>query len=221
MFMNCPRCFYLDRRLGIDRPPIFPMTLNIMIDALLKKEFDSYRTIGKKHPIMEEFGLDAIPFSHPDLNQWRDSLRQGIQFLHKKTNLIITGGVDDVWISGDGDIIIVDYKAVPNSDMGAFDPGWKRMCERQIEVYQWLFRKNGFTVKDVGYFLLCVCKKDKDAFDGKLEFEMKIVPYEGDDFWVERSIINAHSCLNASKIPPRGQNCDLCLYWDEVRKEIK
>ena len=40
LFVDCPRCFYLDRRLGTDRPPGFPFTLNSAVDTLLKKEFD-------------------------------------------------------------------------------------------------------------------------------------------------------------------------------------
>ena len=40
VFLNCPRCFYLDRRLGIDRLPGFPFALNNAVDKLLKLEFD-------------------------------------------------------------------------------------------------------------------------------------------------------------------------------------
>lgn len=200
---------------------MFPLTLNVVIDGLLKKEFDLYRGQGKKHPIVEEFGLDAVPFDHPDLDMWRDSMNRGIQFHHTQTNLIITGGVDDVWVAGDGELIVVDYKVVSNSDMGAYDPEWKRQCERQIEIYQWLFRKNGFKVKDVGYFLLCVCKKDGNRFGGKLEFEMRLVPHKGNDSWVENAVIKAQRCLASNIIPPASQDCDFCRYWNEVSKEIK
>src|SRR3972149_10504652 len=40
LFTECPRCFYLDRKLGVGRPPGFPFALNSAVDALLKKEFD-------------------------------------------------------------------------------------------------------------------------------------------------------------------------------------
>lgn len=40
LFLNCPCCFYLDRRLGIGQPPGYPFTLNAAVDKLLKKEFD-------------------------------------------------------------------------------------------------------------------------------------------------------------------------------------
>ena len=38
-FLNCPRCFYMDRRLGIVQPPGFPFNLNSAVDNLLKNEF--------------------------------------------------------------------------------------------------------------------------------------------------------------------------------------
>ena len=38
-FLNCKRCFYLDRRLNVKRPPGFPFNLNSAVDNLLKKEF--------------------------------------------------------------------------------------------------------------------------------------------------------------------------------------
>jgi len=40
LFLQCPRCFYLDRRMGVGRPPGFPFALNSAVDKLLKKEFD-------------------------------------------------------------------------------------------------------------------------------------------------------------------------------------
>ena len=48
LYKDCPRCFYLDRRLGIARPAGFPFNLNSAVDALLKTEFDRYRKEGVK-----------------------------------------------------------------------------------------------------------------------------------------------------------------------------
>ena len=41
-FVQCKRCFYLDRRLGVGQPPGFPFNLNSAVDNLLKNEFDHY-----------------------------------------------------------------------------------------------------------------------------------------------------------------------------------
>jgi len=64
LYLNCPRCFYLDRVLGISQPPGYPFSLNSAVDHLLKKEFDIHRAKNTKHPLMEAYGLDAIPYSH-------------------------------------------------------------------------------------------------------------------------------------------------------------
>jgi len=50
LFIECPRCFYLDRRLVVGRPPGYSFSLNSAVDALLKKEFDFHRAKQTPHP---------------------------------------------------------------------------------------------------------------------------------------------------------------------------
>ncbi|OGY48911.1 MAG: hypothetical protein A3D39_01075 [Candidatus Buchananbacteria bacterium RIFCSPHIGHO2_02_FULL_39_17] len=218
LFLNCPRCFYLDRRCGIAQPPGFPFSLNTAVDTLLKKEFDIHRAKGESHPLMKTYGVDAIPYDHPKLNEWRDALRAGIQFLHKKTNLLITGGVDDIWITPKKELIIVDYKATAKSREVNLDADWQIGYKRQMEIYQWLFRQNNFKVSDVGYFVYVNGKTDAKAFDAKLEFDVKLIPYTGDDSWVQNSIIDAHKCLLSDKLPKAAMDCDFCAYRTVARK---
>jgi len=68
-FINCPRCFYIDRKLGVSQPPGFPFTLNSAVDCLLKKEFDVYRAEKKIHPLMEHYGLKAVPFQNEKMDE--------------------------------------------------------------------------------------------------------------------------------------------------------
>jgi len=215
-FINCPRCFFLDRRLGIGQPSGFPLTLNNAVDALMKKEFDIYRESKTAHPLMKEYGVDAIPFAHQDIDIWRNT-RQGIRYLHKKTNFEIMGAVDDVWVKPGGNLIIVDYKATSTSGEITMDDEWKEGYKRQMEIYQWLFRQNGFKVDDTGYFVFANALKDREAFNKKLEFETTIIPYKGDDSWVEKAIIDVRKCLASNKIPSPAKDCDYCRY----RKEAK
>ena len=96
LFIECPRCFYIDRRLGVGRPPGFPFNLNSAVDTLLKKEFDIHRRAGSQHPLLERYGVDAVPVDHEKLNEWRENFK-GVTFHHRETNLIITGAIDDLW----------------------------------------------------------------------------------------------------------------------------
>ena len=219
LFIECPRCFYYDRRLGIGRPPGFPFSLNSAVDHLLKLEFDIYRTKGTKHPLIEKYGVDAIPAPHKDLDKWRANFT-GIQYLHKPTNLLITGAIDDLWINPKGEYIVVDYKATSKAEeIKELDKEWQDGYKRQMEVYQWLLRQNGYKVSDTGYFVYCNGDKDKKAFDAKLEFNITLIPYKGNDSWVEKTIIDAHKCLNGDKIPDANQNCDYCNYIKAINSK--
>lgn len=212
LFIDCPRCFYLDRRLGVDRPPGFPFTLNSAVDALLKKEFDIHRAKKTKHPLQEKYGIEAVPVDHKDLAQWRENF-VGIQFLHKPTNLLVFGAIDDLWQNSQGEYIVVDYKATSKSEkISELNQTWHEGYKRQMEVYQWLLRQNGYKVSDTGYFVYCNGNADKKAFDAKLEFDITLIPYQGSDNWIEPKLKEIHKCLNDNKIPTANPDCDYCTY---------
>ncbi|MEX0649480.1 MAG: PD-(D/E)XK nuclease family protein [Candidatus Andersenbacteria bacterium] len=216
LFLQCPKCLYLDRRLGIKRPEMPRFSLNIAVDELLKREFDIYREKQKSHPIMTQAGLNAVPFLCEELEAWRDSLRRGIMYHDTETNLIISGGIDDVWVRPDGELIIVDYKATSTKKEINLDDKWKDGYKRQMEVYQWLFRKNGFKVSSTGYFVYCNGVSDNDMFDAKLDFEIHLLPYRGDDSWIKETIQQLHRCLTTDRLPPASNTCEYCAYREAV-----
>lgn len=215
IFMWCPRCFWLDERLKIKRPSSPPFRINSAIDELLKKEFDQYRSKKEPHPIMVDFGLDATPFEHDDLNKWRENF-VGVQYLHEPTNLLVFGAVDDVWVNDKKELIVVDYKATAKDAEITIDADWQIMYKRQMEVYQWLLRQNGFEVSDTGYFVYANGRLDLDGFYDKVEFRTKLIPYTGNDSWVEPTLHKMKETLDGD-MPPTGRavmggDCDFCSY---------
>lgn len=220
LFIKCPRCFYLDRRLGVGQPPGYPFSLNSAVDALLKKEFDGHRAEGTAHPLMKKYGLEAVPLEDERMDEWRDSLWRGITYEFPGTNLLLTGGVDDVWVTPGGEFIIVDYKATSKADEVTLDAEWQDGYKRQMEIYQWLLRQNSFKVSNIGYFVYANGLKDKEAFDGKLEFDVQIISYEGSDAWVENTVRDAKKCLMGD-LPGVSENCEYCNYRAAARKYEK
>ncbi len=220
MFLECPRCFYLDRRLGVGRPDMPGFSLNIAVDALLKKEFDTHRVAGTAHPLMNKYKINAVPFAHAKMEDWRDSLHKGIEYIFPNSNLIITGGVDDIWQNNKRELIIVDYKATATTKEITLEGEYKQAYKRQMEIYQWLLRQNGFKVAKVGYFVFVNGQADREAFDGKLEFEVILLPHKGDDSWVEKTIVSAYKCLRGQKIPKHGVGCKYCDYNEVVNKIV-
>lgn len=212
LFMQCPRCFYLDKRLGTGRPPMMPFNLNSAVDELLKREFDVHRLEGTPHRIMLEHGIDAVPFAHELMDDWREAKSKGARFVHEPTNLLVTGGVDDIWINPRKTLHIVDYKATAKDGEVSLDAPWQIGYKRQVEVYQWLFRRLGFTVDPVAFFVYCNGRKNAPAFDFKLEFDVKVLPYTGDDGWVEGVLHDIKTCLMSDTIPEAAETCDYCGY---------
>lgn len=216
LFLNCERCFYLDRRLGVGTPPGYPFTLNSAVDTLLKKEFDRHRHEKTKHPIVEKHGVDAIPFYHPNLDEWRENFK-GVRVHHKPTNFIITGAIDDLWINPNGELIIVDYKSTSKDGEVSLDADWQDGYKRQMEVYQWLFKQSGFGVNPTGYFVYCNGDTSKDGFYNKLEFDIKLIPYTGDDSWVEPTLQKIYETLSQNEIPNPSTDCDFCAYHQALK----
>lgn len=214
LFLECPRCFYLDRRKGIARPDGPPFSLNLTVDALMKKEFDVYRLRGEPHPVMTMYGVEAIPFRHPDMEVWRDT-PTGIRVLHGQTNLEVFGLVDDIWVHPDGTIAVVDYKATSTAAQITLDN--RHGYKRQLEVYQWLFRGNGFDVSDMAYFVFVNATRDRHMFDRTLEFTMQILPYEGSSAWIEDALPAIRECLMRDIPPPSVSNCIWCAYRKAAR----
>jgi hypothetical protein len=221
LYLECRRCFYLDRKLGVSRPPGFPFALNSAVDALLKQEFDIYRAKGEKHPLIEKYGVDAVPVPHDDLDKWRHNFT-GIQYLHEKTNLLVFGAIDDLWQNSKGEYIVVDYKSTSkNEEITELNKEWQDGYKRQMEVYQWLLRRNDYKVSSTGYFVYCNGKSDRKAFDAKLEFDVTLIPYTGDDSWIENAILGIHDLLNGNIIPDADPDCDYCSYIEAVKRRTQ
>lgn len=226
LFVNCPRCFYLEKRLGVGRPPGFPFSLNAAVDALLKKEFDIHRAEKIPHPLMRQYGIDAIPYADKRMDEWRDSRKRGIKYFHETTNFIVRGGIDDVWVNPAGELMVVDYKATSKKEGPSTEHDLYDSYKRQVEVYQWLFRMNGFKVSKTAYFVYVNGRTDLEAFDGKLEFDVKLISYTGDDSWIPDLLVRMRKTLAGDAIPPIGTAfgggpCDFCTYRETAGKALQ
>ncbi|HRH25875.1 MAG TPA: PD-(D/E)XK nuclease family protein [Candidatus Paceibacterota bacterium] len=216
LFIECPRCFYLDQRLGIGRPKSFPFNLNNAVDTLLKKEFDTHRAAETPHPLMEQYGIKAVPFKDPRMEEWRDALKRGVSYNYRPANLILRGGIDDAWMGEDGSLIIVDYKATSKDGEVNIDAEWQHGYKRQMEIYQWLFKMNDFKVSPIGYFVYVNGKTDAAAFDAKLEFDVSVIPYEGSTDWIPATLETLAKCLRDDRIPKRKDTCEYCGYSEAL-----
>ena len=216
MFLKCPRCFYLDQRFGI-KPPSGPgFSLNSAVDELLKKEFDIHRAKNQIHPLMKAYNIDAVPVAHEELDTWRSNFK-GIRYLHDSTNFELFGAIDDLWQNSKGEYIVVDYKATSTSKEISLEDEYKQGYKLQAEFYQWLLKQKGYKVNKTAYFVFCNGLKDRAAFDGKLEFDVTVIPYDGNTDWVEKTIVDIKRCLDSQIVPSQSAKCELCDYVEKSK----
>lgn len=221
LFIECPRCFYLDNKLGTKRPSMPSFNLNIAVDELFKKEFDVHRKQQTAHPIMTKYQIDAVPLKHKSMDEWRDPF-VGITYKHAKTGLLVCGGVDDLWQTPDGKIIVVDFKATSKADriekLG--DSPWEKQYQRQLGVYRWLLENNGFAVETTGYLVYANASKAADAFDDNLTFETTLISCPTKVDWIEPTLDRIKATLDSGDIPPSGEACEYCPYRESAGKKL-
>ena len=216
-FLNCQRCFYLDQVKGLKNLDTIPFTLNNAVDDLCKKEFDFHRTNQTPHPIMHKYNLNAVPFNHPDIRRWQNSLNQGVEYINHELNLKLAGGIDDVWINlNTKKLIVVDYKAqskkhekkIKDYLTDPYHEGYKL----QLDFYRYLFEKNGFEVQSIGYFVVYNATLERNNFENKLDFTCDLIPYETDSSHIDNKIIKMKNLLDSNIIPKENPYCQNCNY---------
>ena len=231
-YLRDPRPFVLKRKFGVKFPSIPPFTLAIATYHLLKNEFNNCRdNQSSEHWIFKKYNLAVVPYKHPEIEIWRNNFK-GIRYTDEASNLQIFGAIDDVWqdlISKQ--LYIVDYKSTSKKDNPTIESGWGATYKRQMEVYQWLFRKNNLPVSDLGYFLYVNGLKGDRIFYrdhaesehiGFMEFATTLIPYVGNSDWVADTLLDIKEALMSDNLPEPNPNHDLnSYYYERLRVEAE
>ena len=220
-FLLCKKCFYLDRVKGLVSPGMPGWSLNETTDILLKKEFDKCREDKVPHRIMKEYKLDhVVPFQHEEMDNWRNSLHHGLKVRFKDSNIILQGGIDDLWHDTKEDkLIVVDYKSQASFKkvsteeylQGIYHQGYKI----QLDFYAYLLQEMGFQVLGTSYFYVCNADRTALDFGGIMRFEETLVPYQWNCDWIESDVEGMISTLNSPKIPESNPSCENCAHSRE------
>lgn len=211
LFLDCPRCFWLDLHHKIKRPPGYPYTLSAAVDYLVKREFDGYREKGQLPPVLIEAGIkDAKLYSGDNLSEWRNNFK-GIAYFDESLNAILYGAVDDILEYSDGSLCVIDYKSSGSKEITIYDD-----YQKQMDVYNWILKHKGYeTYPEALFVFYQVMKEGKESFDNVLEFKESVKPVKVNMDWVgnafERAVQVARSD-NPPLDPPSKGHCDHCHY---------
>ena len=213
LYIECPRCFYSDVILKKKRPSTLPFTLNNAVDSLLKKEFDEFRQIGTPHPIQENTGF--ISAAHSNLDLWRDPFKGGISFFDETHKCTYYGAIDDIWINGNGEFAVVDYKATAKHKPVTTLPEWATSYVRQLSFYNYLFERNGYRMYKKGFLVYLTAITSHKRLDSHLKFEAKLIEVDLDMTWIEPMLDAINIILGQQHMPEKSNTCKYCQFRDD------
>ena len=227
-FLTCPRCFYLKTNRGFISPSIPGFTLNALTDTLLKKEFDICRNKQVPHHILIKNNLSHIvPYKTKKIKDnngnekslidvWRDSLHGGIKHRFKDTNIMLQGGIDDVWFNTKTEeLIVVDYKSQQDNNEVSQDTYFKKPYKEgykiQMDFYAYLLKGLGYKVSSDSYLYICNAKEIGE-FSGKMLFDEILIHYKVNTDYHEDKIQKMIDIMNSEKVPDSNESCENCAY---------
>ncbi len=224
LFVECPRCFWLDVHHKIKRPPGYPYTLSAAVDYLVKREFDKYRVKGKLPPVFTKEGLDAKLYDGPELAEWRNNFK-GISHFDEDLNATLYGAVDDILVFPDarpndnsvgrGALAVVDYKSSGSREITIYDD-----YQKQMDTYSYILQRMGYQPHPQAYFVFYQVDKTGEGFQNVLPFSESLRPVKVDSSWVGPAFERAIKLARQGKAPPPSPDCDHCNYVANVGKHV-
>lgn len=206
LFKECPRCFWLRFRKGIFRPEaIFP-SLPSGMDIVLKTHFDSFMARGLLPPELAKLKGEVKLFDNIELlREWRSN-QKGVRWTDRKGN-ILRGAVDNLLKKG-SKLTVLDYKT-RGFPLKEETPEY---AKNQLDIYNFLLRKNGYATEDYSYLLFYHPLKVNEKGD---------VIFHTDLIKMKVSIKNAENIFRKAlkvldgRMPKAGEGCQYCK-WVEI-----
>ena len=205
LMLECPRCFWLAIVKKIKRPEsIFP-SLPSGMDKILKEHFDRFMEKGELPPELkeQECAKDGCKLfdDKEKLKIWRNNLK-GLEYYDQKEDVLLHGAVDNILVKGKK-LIVLDYKTrgYPLKE------DTHEHYQLQLDIYNFLLRKNGYSTEDYSYLLFYypnkVLSTGEVIFDTKL-IKMKISAESGE------KIFKKAIELIKEEMPEAGKECGFC-----------
>jgi len=202
---ECPRCFWLSFH-DVKRPNgIFP-SLPSGMDKILKEHFDSFIGSSKLPPELAKLKNVKLFDDVNTLNIWRSNFK-GISFTDSNGN-VLRGAVDNILVKSKK-LIVLDYKTrgFPLKDDTAAH------YQDQVDIYNFLLRKNGFKTQNYAYLLFY--HPNKVNSDGTVSFNTDLVKMKVDVSNAEKIWGKALKVLDG-EIPTSSEECEFCGWGREI-----
>lgn len=214
LFLDCPRCFWLDKVKNIKRPRgIFP-SLPGGMDRVIKAHFDTFRA-SKSLP-SELSGSDfegvALFGDQMKLEQWRN-WRTGLVY-HDSPEVLLSGALDDLLVK-DGQFIPFDYKT--KGSVTTREDAVK-YYQNQLDCYTLLLHENKMPA--AGFAFLLYYSPKKVSEQGAVLFELQAIKIPTDPERARATLRNAAALLKGA-LPRENGFCEYCCWIGKFETQPK
>jgi CRISPR/Cas system-associated exonuclease Cas4 (RecB family) len=209
LFLECPRCFWLQINENIHRPRgIFP-SLPGGMDLVIKDYFDKYREKDELPPELQGKISAKLFHNYELLNKWRN-WRTGLEYKDEDLNAILFGALDDCLVhstsSGQEEYMPLDYKTrgFPPKDGDS-----EKYYGNQLDCYALLLQENGYPVGDYGYLVYYFPEHVEE--NGTVIFNVKPIQLKIDPERAKKTLKDAMKLLSGP-IPAHHSECEYCIW---------
>lgn len=205
LYLECQHCFWLEKKMGIKRPQLFPYNLNQALDSVMQEEFDYYRRRGEQHPLLEKnpstsSGRAKLFGNKKMLERWRDGKR-GLGYADKGLKATLRGALDDALEFSDGSLAPLDYKATSKKIGRVYDE-----FQLQMDVYAFLLGKSGYKVWPKAYLAFYIVDGERGFIDN-LPFRKELVEIKTDISEIYNIFCEAVALLRGNNPPKHSREC--------------
>lgn len=201
IFMDCPRCFWLQINCDIRRPRgPFP-SIASGLDRVIKEYFDKYRNSDCLPPLVKDnIEGKLIP-----------QLPKKLYFNDNSKNASLMGMLDECLILPGNFYAPLDYKtrgSPPNDTHPAY--------QLQMDLYTFLLEKNNYKTNGLAYLLYFIPSTGK-LHEG-IPFNVQIIEVKTS---IEKALNVFYRAIDLLKkpMPVSSENCEYCSWIKKLERD--
>lgn len=210
VFLECPRCFWLEQNKGIKRPRgIFP-SLPGGMDARIKEYFDACRQKGRLPVELEGKVAGRLLEDQSLMDQWR-AREGGLRYEDKERDASLKGLLDDCVVE-DGAYIPLDYKT---HGYGPKEENLSGYYQNQLDCYCFLLEQNQCRTRPYAYLVYYTPKIVGEK--GKVEFLVEPFKLETNPLRARKTFESAVALLKGP-LPLIHGRCEYCALENRAER---
>lgn len=211
LFLECPRCFWVDRNRRIKRPRGIYPSLPGGMDLVIKKYFDNFRVSDDMPPEIKGKVIGNLFSDIAMLEKWRNWRNSDLRYEDKESNAILIGALDDCLVD-DNRYVPLDYKT-RGSELSE-DP--RKYYQNQLDCYCLMLEHSGFKTKGIAYLLYYWPEEVRE--NGMVKFCVNPIKIETNIESAKRIVKDAVILL-LSPMPKPTTSCEYCRLVKNRRNE--